>query len=57
MDTEYGTCWQMIVLLLSGEYYMHDGGSGLICRQMEMLNVFMGVCLMPRGKRATELMV
>jgi len=39
----------MIVLLLSGEYCPNGKASRLMSRQMEMLNVFMGVCPIPRG--------
>ena len=43
---ELGIYWRMILSLLLGEYLSHDGIRGADDRQMEMLNIFMGVCLL-----------
>ena len=46
MDMELGIYWRMIVLSLSGGLLSYDGMRGADDRQMEMLNIFMGVCLL-----------
>jgi hypothetical protein len=44
MDMELGICWRMTVLLLLGEYWLIGDVMVADGRQMEMLNIFMGVC-------------
>lgn len=47
MDMESGICWRMIHLSLFGEYQTlrrHAQVKDADDRQMEMLNIFMGVC-------------
>jgi len=54
MDMELGIYWRMIVLLLLGEYSLIDDMVGADGRQMEMLNIFMGVCRVVLGYSGRE---